>query len=244
MSKNALVKTCKYLLHVLLPRTCLHCLNDLPWQSRRPLCPKCESSLEKLPELHCARCGLPLKYGGAACYDCARLKKTAALDLARSAFVFNPELRSLLHAFKYSGMESLAAPLAEGMAQALERFPELKEYPFVLPVPLHPAKKKERGFNQSELLARELASVKRLFLLENAAERAVKTKPQVSLSKAERAENMKGAFKITGPELVKGRKILLIDDVATTLSTLEELAAELKRNGAKGVAALTLAREP
>ena len=114
----------------------------------------------------------------------------------------------------------------------------------MLAVPLHPAKKKERGFNQSELLAEKLAAAKHLFLLKNAAARALNTKPQVSLSKEERASNMKGAFKITRPELVKGRNILLIDDVATTLSTLEELARELKKNGAKGVAALTLAREP
>ncbi|HAF96277.1 MAG: hypothetical protein A2X34_07525 [Elusimicrobia bacterium GWC2_51_8] len=235
----------KYLLHVLLPRTCLHCLKDLPWESARALCPGCEGALEGLPELHCARCGLPLKYGGATCYDCHGRKSEAAnLDLARSAFVFNAELRSLIHAFKYSQMESLAVPLSEALSAAFDRFPELKDYKFVLAVPLHPAKKKERGFNQSELLAQKLAAAKHLFLLENAASRALNTKPQVSLSKEERALNMRGAFRVTRPELIKGRNILLIDDVATTLSTLEELAGELKKNGAKGVAALTLAREP
>ncbi|MCX5786840.1 MAG: ComF family protein [Elusimicrobia bacterium] len=242
---KALPAIWKYFLHVLLPKTCLHCLKDLPWESNKSLCSVCEGALEPLPELHCARCGLPLKSGGQTCYDCRGQKSAAAaLELARSAFVFNAELRSLIHAFKYSRMESLCGPLSEAMAGAWDRFPELKDYNFVLAVPLHPAKKKERGFNQSELLAEKLAAAKHLFLLKNSAARALNTKPQVSLSKEERASNMKSAFKITRPELVKGRKILLIDDVATTLSTLEELARELKKNGAKGVAALTLAREP
>jgi ComF family protein len=141
-------------------------------------------------------------------------------------------------------MESLCGPLSQALSTAWDRFPELHGYKFVLAVPLHPSKEKERGFNQSELLARKLSAAKHLFLLEDAAARALKTKAQVSLSKAERVQNMTGAFKITRPELVGGRKLLLIDDVATTLSTLEELARELKAHGAKGVAALTLAREP
>jgi len=243
--KPVLERIRKYLLHILLPKTCLHCLEDLPWHNGSALCRLCQDGLEQLPGLHCERCGLPLEHGGRQCYDCRGPETAAAaLDLARSAFVFNPQIRSLICAFKYSGMSGLSAELCEALCAAHGRFGELDNYKFVLAVPLHPSKKKSRGFNQSELLAAGLAAKKRLFLLEGAAERVTDTKPQVSLSKAQRALNMKGAFKITRPELVSGRDILLVDDVATTLSTLEELAAELKKHGATGVAALTLAREP
>jgi len=240
--KPALIKAGKWLLNALLPRTCAHCGLDLHYQEERPLCPGCSARLEPLPELHCKLCGLPLD-GGAACYDC-RGAGPAALDLARSAFVFNPELRSVVHAFKYRGRDDLALPLAAQMAAALDRYPELAAYNFAVAVPLHPAKRRERGFNQAELLAAAVAARRNLFHLEGAAERVRDTPSQTTLSKADRRTNMAGAFRAARPELVKGRKILLIDDVATTLATLDELASELKRAGAKSVSAYTLAREP
>ncbi|HNW43510.1 MAG TPA: ComF family protein [Elusimicrobiales bacterium] len=236
-------KACKYLLNALLPRTCPFCAADLPYLDPGPLCRPCTARLEPLPELHCKKCGLPLKAGGAACYDC-RGAGPRALDAARSALVFNPQLRSLLHAFKYGDRDDLAGFFAGEMGAALDRFEVLEGHAFVLDVPLHPSKFKARGYNQAELLARGLAANKGLFYLEGTAARVKNTPSQTSLSKAERRKNMDGAFKILKPELVKGRRLLLVDDVATTLATLESLAAELKAAGAKSVAAYTLAREP
>ncbi len=233
----------KYLLNVLLPKTCAHCGLDLHYLEPSPLCPACEDGLEPLPELHCKTCGLPLNDGGQACRDC-RGGGPRSLALARSAYVFNPQLRSLVHAFKYRAREDLAGFLAGKMAAALAGFPELAPYNFSAAVPLHPAKRRERGFNQAELLAAGLAARCNLFHLRGAAARTRNTPSQTALSKAERKGNMAGAFIISKPELVKGRKILLVDDVATTLATLEELASELKKAGARSVAAYTLAREP
>lgn len=233
----------KYVLNVLLPRTCLHCAADLPYLETGPLCRACGALLEPLPELHCQKCGLPLSHGGEACYDC-RGAGPRALDAARSALVFNPPLRSLLHAFKYGDRDDLAGSLAAGMAAQIDRFKVLEGHSFVLDVPLHPAKLRSRGYNQAELLARKLAQHKTLFYLESASARIKNTPSQTSLSKSKRRENMAGAFKVLKPELVKGRRLLLVDDVATTLATLEALAVELKAAGAKSVAAYTLAREP
>ena len=234
---------CGYLLNVLLPKTCAHCGQDLHYLESAPLCPACADGLEPLPELHCENCGLPLDDGGRACRDC-RGGAPRSLALARSAFVFNPQLRSLVHAFKYKAREDLAGFLAGKMAAALPGFPELVTYNFAAAVPLHPAKLRERGFNQAELLAAGLAARCSLFHLQGTAARTRNTPSQTTLSKAERKGNMAGAFSILKPELVKGRKILLVDDVATTLATLEELAAEFKKAGARSVAAYTLAREP
>lgn len=241
--KPGLIKAGKWLLNALLPRTCAHCGQDLHYLSGGPLCPGCAARLQPLPELHCAVCGLPLDGGGASCRDC-RGARGRALDLARSAFVFNAELRSVVHAFKYKGRDDLAVPLAAEMAGALDRFPELSPYAFSAAVPLHPAKRRERGFNQAELLAAALSSRRNLFHLQGAAERVRDTPSQTALSKKDRKTNMAGAFRAAKPELIKGRRILLIDDVATTLATLEELASELKSSGALSVAAYTLAREP
>ncbi len=233
----------RYLLNVLLPRTCAHCAADLHYLEERPLCPGCAGALEPLPALHCSTCGLPLSSGGQSCYDC-RGAAPRSLSLARSAFVFNPQLRSLVHAFKYLGREDLGGFLAGRMAEALPRFPELAPYNFTAAVPLHPAKLRERGFNQAEVLAKRTAALANLFHLEGAARRLKNTKSQTSLSKTDRRRNMTGVFAVERPELVRGRRILLVDDVATTLATLESLAAEFKKAGAVSVAAYTLAREP
>lgn len=238
-----IIKAGKWLLNALLPRACAHCGLDLHYLETAPLCPACAAALEPLPELHCGTCGLPLKDGGAACRDC-RGAAGGALALARSAFVFNPQLRSLTHAFKYKGREDLAGYLAAAMAGAAGRFPELSEYNFCAAVPLHPSRLRERGYNQAELLAKRFAAAGNLFHLDGAARRVRNTPTQTSLSKEERRANMAGAFTVEKPELVKGRRILLVDDVATTLATLEALAAAFRAAGARAVAAYTLAREP
>lgn len=235
----------KYLLHVLLPKTCAHCKEDLRYLDTEPLCPACRGALEPITGLSCRKCGLPLDSGGEYCFSC-RGHKGARLEaaLVRSAFVFNPELRSLIHAFKYRGRKDLAEPLGMRLAKAYDRHPELRDYNFVMAVPLFGDKERERGFNQSELLAEVLARERHLFLLTGAVERVKDTPSQTGLSKEERQKNVKEAFKTTRPELVKGRRILIVDDVATTLATADALARELAGAGARETAVFTLAREP
>lgn len=236
-------KACRWLLNALLPRACAHCGEDLHYLAAAPLCAACEAALERPAGPLCRVCGLPLPYGGARCPDC-RGGDLGALALARSAFVFNPQLRSLVHALKYRGRDDLAGWLSAEMAAALARLPELAPYNFCAEVPLHPARRRERGYNQSELLAAGVAARADLFHLRGAAERGRDTPSQTALSRERRRENMAGAFSAPAPELVRGRNVLLIDDVATTMATLRELAGELKKAGAASVAAFTLAREP
>ena len=235
----------KYLLYVLLPKTCTHCKRDLHYLDDSPLCPACRGALEPITGLSCRKCGSPLDSGGEYCFLCrshkgARLK----VDLVRSAFAFSPELRSLIHAFKYRGRKDLAEPLGMELAGAYDRYPELKDYIFVIAVPLFRDKERERGFNQSELLAGALAREKKLFLLKGLVERVRDTPSQTGLSKEERFENVKDAFTVCKPELIRGRRILIVDDVATTLATTGELARTLENSGAAGTAVFTLAREP
>ena len=242
--KARLINAGKYLLHALLPRTCAHCAEDLHYLDPGPLCPDCRGGLEPAAGLLCLKCGLPLPDGGELCFNCRKRKSAGAAALVRSAFVFNPQLRSLIHAFKYRGRRGLSEPLGLEMVRAYDSRPELRPYLFALPVPLFAEKERERGFNQSALLAGVLARERKLFLLENAAERTRDTPSQTGLSKEQRRGNISGAFRVSRAELVRGRRILIVDDVATTLATAEELAKVLLEAGAAAVAVFTLAREP
>ncbi len=226
------------LLNALLPRTCAHCAEDLPAGSGQPLCVACLSSLERPAEPFCPVCGMPGP--GAACAPCRRSPRP--FDLARAAFLFNPPLRSLAHAFKYSGARALARPLSLLMAAELARRPELSGFDAVVPVPLHPDRERRRGYNQAALLAGELAELSAYSFEPGAVRRVRATRPQVDLSRRERLENVRGAF-AAGPA-ARGRRFLIVDDVATTLATAGEVAWALKEAGAAGAAVFTLAREP
>lgn len=226
------------LLNVLLPRTCAHCAEDLARGTDQPLCGTCLSSLERPGGRLCPVCGVPS--GEGPCAAC--LRSPRPFDLARSAFLFTPPLRSLVHAMKYSGRTALARPLALMMAAELLRYPELGDFDAVAPVPLHPSRERRRGYNQAALLARELAELSGKAYEPGILARTRETRPQVDLRRAERLENVRGVFEAGKP--ARGRRFLVVDDVATTLATAGEAARALKDAGASGAAVFTLAREP
>jgi ComF family protein len=137
----------------------------------------------------------------------------------------------------------MAGPLSECLAETFRSRPELHRTDCVIPVPLHFIKRHARGFNQSELLARELTARVGRPLQLDALVRRRWTRAQAGLGKEKRKGNVQGAFKVKCPELVRGRHMLLVDDVCTTGSTLEACAQALTDAGAKSVKALTLARD-
>lgn len=151
----------------------------------------------------------------------------------------NPLLKKAIHTFKYNFVKDLAKPLGKLLIRKLggAASPDL-----IIPVPLHKRKLRWRGFNQAELLAQEVAAYYNLPLLNNVLIKTKRTKPQVELTEEQRKENIKGVFQCSRPELIKNKKILLIDDVATTGSTLSECARVLKEAGAKEVRKLFLAK--
>ncbi len=147
-------------------------------------------------------------------------------------------LRSLIHLFKYSGMKPLAVTLAGYLEKII---PVDERYDAVVPVPLHWHKQWDRGFNQAELLARLIAR-RRGLPMWNALRRKRPTAVQASLALAGRRRNVAGAFLVRRKQDLKGKRILLIDDVMTTGATASACAAALKRGGATSVSLLTLAR--
>ena len=159
-------------------------------------------------------------------------------DAAYTFGSFEAELRELIHVFKYGRVETLAGPLGRFLALAL---PRDEQFDVVVPMPLHWMRRWKRGFNQSELLAAEIAR-RAGVPLRQLVRRARATAPQAGLTNAKRRANVSGAFLVRRPERVSGLRVLLVDDVMTTGATASSCARELKRAGAARVALLTVAR--
>ena len=220
-------------LDLLFPRRCVGCGTGGSF-----LCAPCQSALPHLPPPLCAKCGKPLSFG-TLCHDCEN--HPIEIEGIRSLFPFNGVVRQAILQFKYQNVKALAAPLAQLMGEYLGAHPLPADT--LIPVPLHPRRLRERGYNQSSLLARELSKLASLPIVDGALLRLKNTPPQTKTNSAEdRQRNVAGAFTCRDRQLA-GRRILLIDDVCTSGATLDACAAALKMAGATSVWGLTLARE-
>lgn len=219
------------LLDLILPPRCGGCHLPGSW-----LCAGCRRRIRRLEEPLCLRCGAELESPRASCGCKGRLR---ALTRLRSAVAYEGPVEAAVHRFKYQGWRRLAGPLAQLLAERIVI--EGLASAAVVPVPLHPQRQRQRGFNQSELLAGELR--RRLGLREPRGRlmRVRATAPQVGKDRAHRWENVRDAFGWRGPAL-GGGAMMLIDDVATTGATLEACAAALKAAGAGPVIGVTVAR--
>jgi len=159
-------------------------------------------------------------------------------DAAYSFGSYAGVLRELIHLYKYQRIKTLAKPLGDLLAQAL---PRDERFDALVPVPLHWKRQWQRGFNQSGLLAREIARRSGIRAV-NALRRRKSTEAQAGLNNTARRRNVGGAFECKRPGLVEGRRILLIDDVMTTGATAAACALALKRAGGQRIALLTVAR--
>ena len=201
-------------------------------------CPEC---LEKLPRLSpplCPNCGRP-QASGIVCPDC--WQRRTEIDGIRSLFRFDEIIRKAIHQLKYRNLKAISPCLAELLADYLRSNPLPGEV--LICVPLHPRRLRERGYNQSNLLARGLGKRIDLPVIEDCLIRVKQIQPQVRAADVEeRRRNVADAF-ICRDERVSGRKIILVDDVCTSGATLESCAVALKSKGAASVWGLTLARE-
>lgn len=163
-----------------------------------------------------------------------------SFDSLRSAFLFSGVLRTAIHQFKYRGISSLAPALGTLLADYLSMNPMPAD--LIVPVPLHRDRRRERGYDQAELLARSLSRLIGVPVGDQWVLRSRATPPQArAASAAERRRNMRGAF-VAGPGLETGRSVLLIDDVCTTGATMESCALALRRGGVEVIHALVVAR--
>ena len=220
-------------LDFLFPRHCVGCGKEGGF-----LCQSCRQLLDAITPPICPRCGIP-RPDGTLCHGCAEVQ--AEIDGIRSPFKFDGVMRQAIHQLKYHNLRALAAPLAELLQEYL-----LSNYlpaEVLIPVPLHQKRLRERGYNQSGLLARELGRLINLPVVDNCLIRQKYISPQARADNlTERRSNVEGAFTCRDRRM-QGKQVLLIDDVSTSGATLDACAAALKAAGAASVWGLVLARE-
>lgn len=231
------------LFDLLLPPTCAFCRAEAPTLSPAGICPNCLTQLLPLPAARCSRCALPYPTEDGGPHLCeACLRRPPDFSGVVAVGVYQELLRESIHRFKYEQGIHLDYPLGALLAQRLATdAPEFRPA-LILPVPLHPLRLRERGYNQSLLLARRLGKELRVPTESRRLRRIRPTPPQQGLSLADRQRNLRGAFTLSAP--LCSEKILLIDDVMTTGATLRECAQVLKTGGAGDILIAVLGRAP
>jgi ComF family protein len=226
---------------LVLPPTCLSCRK--PVGAAGGLCASCWTGMGFIERPYCDKLGTPfVSDDGDAMLSPAAIADPPAYDRARAAARFGDVARDLVHLLKYGDRLDLAAPLGGWMARAGREF--LSDADALVPVPLHWSRLWQRRFNQSAMLARAVAGLAKVPVADDMLARTRATPPQVGLARKERAQNVQGAFAVekSARIQVKGRKLILIDDVLTSGATVDACARVLRRAGAARVDVLVLAR--
>ncbi|MDA3812969.1 MAG: ComF family protein [Candidatus Cloacimonetes bacterium] len=218
------------------PKICLSCDEQL-LENEQYLCSNCFESLKFLENI-CPICGAPKTED--KCNVC-QINEFLFAE-ARSVFMFNKVVQNLIHEFKYNEMTKIAKFLGKLSQEYIEKFQPFDHIDYVAPVPLHKVKKRSRGFNQSELLTREISKKMNWEHLPNLIERKRFTETQTKLNKEQRRKNVSFAFKINSKYNIKGKNILLVDDVFTTGATANSITVALKEKQVNKVYVFTIAR--
>lgn len=227
---KALLNNCLHIAQTAVAQPCVLCGARV---RGRLICPGCAADLPHLPAERCPQCALP-SHGGALCGAC--LKKAPRFERCEAVYRYGFPLDALIQHCKYGGAQELAELFAEALARRLANLPRPD---LIVPMPLHPARLRERGFNQALEIARRLGE--RLNLpCRHACRRVRDTPPQAGLDLKARRRNLRGAFACD--ENLAGARIALLDDVMTSGSSLDELAQAARRAGALEISAWVVAR--
>jgi ComF family protein len=228
---------------LIFPPLCITCGAVLKEHTPLPFCPPCTAGIHAVHSPLCPRCGIPFPAADGEdhlCGECLTTERPYAV--ARAVGLYEETLLTAIHLFKYRGRIGIGEVLGKIMADFAGGQWDMTVFSLIIPVPLHRKRLRERGFNQSVILAREIAKRFSLPLDFMTLRRELFTAPQVGLGREERLANVRKAFVVGKPEKIAGRRILLVDDVTTTGSTLTECASVLMKAKAEAVAILTLAR--
>jgi len=204
---------------------CLHCQDSLVYNTP-PFCPKCSRHLENIQLPRCRQC----------------TKTSPQYDFAWAACLYKDPLKHLIYQFKYNQKAYLSKSFAQYIANFVEIYHlDIKQFDIIVSVPLFPSRLRERGYNQSQLLAERIALKYHISHSSKNLVRTRNTKHQTFLTEKERWTNIGGAFRIINSADISGKNILIIDDLLTTGATASEAAGILKNAGAQTVGILTLA---
>jgi len=231
------------ILDLVYPQSCSICRKPLG-RGEKDVCEGCWKTLAILPAPFCPYCKSFLEDEGTVFeHRCVYLSKPEDRKIftARSLGTFDDYYQKLIHRFKYDKKIPLGKRLAQSLGQIVAQDEDFASCDLVIPVPLHRARHRERGFNQSEILAEGVSQAINLPLVKDILKRKKNTKDQTYLNAQQRTENVRDAFMVIQPERINERDVILVDDVITTGATLNECARMLQKAGAKRIFAVTLA---
>lgn len=215
---------------------CIICGEEIFTNDDFCICENCNLKLRFLTNV-CQICGTKILGAGTLCERCKN-NDIKNIKLARSVFEYKGNIRSLVYNLKYDNKKYLAKPLSNLLYNYYINSKDFDNIDIIIPVPIHKNRLKQRGYNQAELLLNSFAKTNKLKF--DLVERIVDTPTQTEKTHKERLENLKGAFKLTNPNEIKGKNILIVDDVFTTGATCSTIAELLIKAKAKSVKCLTL----
>ncbi len=218
---------------LLYPERCVSCGSRGAW-----LCPRCRPALQLIEEPLCERCGLTAEPGH-RCFDGRRGDSKPVLP-RRLVGPYQPPLNKAIQRLKFDGQRYLAKPLAALLGDQLLRHP--LDFDLLAPVPLSSGRLRQRGYNQSALIAQQLGQLLGVPVQTHALRRLRETRPQMQLPREDRLHNLQGAFAVNAR--FDGRRVCIVDDVTTTGATLAACAEALRQAGAKSVCSTVIAYVP
>ena len=224
------------ILDLLYPARCPVCHKIV--KGKDLICPSCRKRLPYIKEPKCKKCGKELqKEEQEYCTDCQRFAHS--FEKGEAVFTYDPLMRRSISMFKYHNRREYAKFYAREMKTQCEWFLKRCAPEVIIPVPVHPLKKRQRGFNQAELVAKELGKLLQIPVITDYLVRKEKTVPQKELTRQQRKVNLREAFAVRKKGVSYGR-VLLIDDIYTTGATMDALSEILKENQSKNVFFLTI----
>ena len=225
-------------LNLFFPLFCVICGRPLELDNRVFLCSGCLAQVRRIHDSACEKCGRPDCAG--LCQECR--KTDLYYTIARAAGIYDGVLRECIHKLKYGGELYLAKTLVSFMVDTLREFPALAECDLIVPVPLHRVRERERGFNQAYLLAKGISNVLKIDISCGNLRRIREKTPQTDLPRSLRLSNVREIFGVRDSSEFEGKELLLVDDVFTTGSTVNECSKTLIEAGAGKISILTAAR--
>lgn len=228
---------------IFFPSFCKLCSALLELPQEKVICNTCWEQVKTRSPSHCLCCGRFFGGSGEAHYCLNCLQERPAFSLHRSCGRYEGKLKDIILLYKYGGFKVLGKEFARFAHRALRGKEDLWwEVEALIPVPLHRIRKRQRGFNQTQIIAKELAKLKEIEIVEGVLVKVKHTVPQTFLEAEEREKNVAGAFKVRKRKRIEGKRVLVVDDVYTTGATIRECSRVLKEAGAEEVRALTLAQ--
>lgn len=225
----------KVFFNILYPRRCPVCHEILKNQDRM-ICERCEQELIPISEPRCFKCGKPVSAAEEYCRDC--LENRHVFDRGRGIFVYDERMRRSLVRYKYYGCREYGDFYSRAMCLYARKELALWKPDLIVPVPIHKSKERLRGFNQAAYLAEKISRFTGIPADSALVQKVRKTKSQKKLTARQRQENLRKAFRVE--RKLTGLKILIVDDVYTTGSTMDAMARCLREKGAKNVYFLTV----